>query len=313
MSKPVNILFYYGYPNSFNSTTNQWNNEKVAQDLARYKMIVFGNGLENPSHPDYNNFKIILARLKELNSSISVFGYVTAKQPFADFNTKTSQWDTLGVKGIFIDEAGYDYGITRTQFNQIVDCVHSQTKANVVFANAWDSDNIIGISDTPAFPNSTFNPLLIKSNLIKTDWILFESFAVNTASYTSTGGFVDSASWLIRGKKSYAIQKDFGVHVATVGIINNDNVKGQILSDFAYYSAAMFEFNAWGTSDTYYGASSAQVKRWTVPATYFAAPNISNIAIQSGVNSSIYLKYGDVYRMEIDFTSGSQKAYVVKL
>mgnify|MGYP001228375831 CR=1 FL=1 len=44
--RPQNILFYYGYPNSFNSLINGWVNEKVAQDMANYDIVVLGDGVE---------------------------------------------------------------------------------------------------------------------------------------------------------------------------------------------------------------------------------------------------------------------------
>ena len=52
-SRPNDLLVYDGWLNSFNSAVNGWDNEKVAQDMARYDIIVLGDGLQSPSHGDW--------------------------------------------------------------------------------------------------------------------------------------------------------------------------------------------------------------------------------------------------------------------
>lgn len=263
--RPKNVLFYYGYPNSFNSLVNQWNNEAVAQDMAKYSLIILGDGVEDPSHPDYANTQVIIPRIKALNSYAEIFGYVAADQTLGDFQTKVGQWDTLQVHGIFIDEAGYDFGRTRADFNNRVDYVHSRTYCTLVFANSWDTRHILGTENDPSFPNSTYNSSLLASNLTSNDWILLESFPINTLSYSGNGGYEDTIGWKVRGQRMQTLRSQYGVNFAGVGVINNDNANGQTLFDFGYMSAAMWCLEAYGTSDLYYGASSAQVKHWVRP------------------------------------------------
>ena len=57
--KPSNLLIYYGWINSFNSSVNSWTNEKVAQDMAKYDLIVLGDGVQDSGHGDYSNTEII--------------------------------------------------------------------------------------------------------------------------------------------------------------------------------------------------------------------------------------------------------------
>lgn len=166
---PEDLLIYYGYPNSFNYTYNGWNNEYVAQDMARYDMVVFGAGLEDPSHESYANTVIIIARIAAINPGVQMFGYVTANQSLGSFQTKCGQWNTLGVSGIFMDECGYDYGVHRDTFNTEVDYVHEQSVAKLCFCNAWNLDHILGTENDLSYPNTTYNPTLEESNLTVND------------------------------------------------------------------------------------------------------------------------------------------------
>jgi hypothetical protein len=142
--------------NSFNFGVNGWDNEKVAQDMCKYEIIVLGAGIENPAHPDYANTQIIIPRLKALRPDIKIFGYVATTEAIADFKTKVDQWYDLDIYGIFIDACGYDYGTPATNgrgaFNERVDYIHNKASCNIAFANAWNSDHILGTTNDPTYP-----------------------------------------------------------------------------------------------------------------------------------------------------------------
>lgn len=314
--RPADVLFYYGYPNSYNSLLNGWNNERVAQDMARFGVVVLGAGVEDPAHPDYANTQVIIPRVKVLNPFALIFGYVTANQSLADFTTKAGRWNSLGVHGIFMDEAGYDYGKTRVEFNERVDTVHGQATANRCFANAWNLDHVLGIVNDPSYPNTAFNPGLIASHLGVEDWVLLESFGVNTSAYTATGlnGHEPKAQWAARGVKAIGLRAAFGVNVAAVGIINDDNPNGQTLFNFAFTGAMAFSLDAMGTSSVYYGASTAQVKLWTRPdVSGCGGVWTLNPSVQLDVNdANVYRRFAETARFDMDFTSNAQASAIVK-
>lgn len=307
-SRPKDVLFYYGWLNPFNNAENGWNNEKVAVDMARYQILIFGDGIQDPVHGDYANTQIIIPRIKALNPTALIFGYVSANQASTPFNTKASQWNTLGVHGIFLDEAGYDYGVTRSTFNTHVDYVHGLSVANLCFANAWNMDHVLGIVNDPAYPNSTYNPSLTESHLMHDDWVLMESFAVNTQSFPS--GYEDRVQWYGRGDKIKGLRYTYGVNVAGVAMIDNTNVNGSSLFTFGYTSASMWAFEAFGSSDTDYGASTSAVKYWDRPSwgnirsVWDLSPNVT----QATDNTNSYYRYTENGRFVINFTSGSQSS-----
>lgn len=310
-SRPKDLLIYYGYPNSFNSGINGWNNENVSQDMARYNLIVLGDGVEDPSHPDYANTQVIIPRVQALNCSTQIFGYVSVNQTFGDFTNEVDQWGVLGVSGIFMDEAGYDYGKTRAEFNQRVDYIHDRTSTNICFANAWNTDNILGTANDPSYPNSTYNDTSAESNLTTTDWILLESFPINTASYTAStpDGYESATDWKTRGDKMATLRYNYGVNFAAAGIINNANSDNTAMFEFSFISSMMYCLEAHGTSDTGYGAGSAQVN-------YYPRPDVSqmgkiydlNCDVQLDVgDSSRYHKYVESGKFSLDFSDNNQQ------
>jgi hypothetical protein len=312
--RPKDMLIYYGYPNSFNSGTNAWYNEKVAQDMAKYSIIVLGDSVENPSHPDYANTQIIIPRVKALNPNVSFFGYVTSKQSLANFQTKVDQWDTLQVSGIFMDESGYDYGVTRAQLNTMVDYVHSKTYAKACFVNAWNTDNIIGIVDDASFPNTTYNPTLVASNLTSNDWILLESIAVNTSAYTGTAGYESKSDWYVRCQKIINMRVTYGVNFAGSCVINNGNASGQNLFNFAFISSMMYNLEAFGSSDVSYASSSVTVNWWTRPdVTGLGKLWTLYPSIQNDVgDADVYHRYSETSKLSLDFSTGAQVSSITK-
>ena len=312
--RPKDNLIYYGWLNSYNSAVNNWDNELVAQDLARYGILVFGAGLQNPAHGDYSNTQIIIPRIKELNPNALIFGYVTTDQAQVDFETKASQWDTLQVDGIFMDEAGYDFGRTRQQLNDKVDYVHGLTYADLCFANAWNTNHILGTSNDASFPNSTYNPPPDESNLANTDWILLESFPINTEALQYNDGYEPFWDWAARGNTMVSLRGTYGVNFAANGVIDNGVTGAQQLFDFGFISALMFSLGSYGTSDTNYAASSAAATLWDRPDTtrMGAVWNLSPSVQENEGVTGIFYRYVDTAKMTLDFAEGGETGIIAR-
>lgn len=305
-----NLLIYYGWLNSFNSATNSWNNESVAQELAQYNLLVFGDGIQSSTHGDYSNTSVIIPRIKALNTNSLIFGYVTVNQTFANFKTKVDEWDTLNVHGIFMDEAGYDYGSSSTnsreEFNRKVDYIHS--KDMNCFANAWKIQHVLGIENDASYPNTSWNPNLVESNLYDSDWYLMESFAIN-----SSGNYESKTQWKSRGDECAEYEEEYGINLAACSVISDSDSAGQSKFNFIYTSACMFSIAAVGSSDTNYGASSANSKMWTRPNVYHVVnnENIYSVNVQLDVSDSdVYHRYFNKGRMKVDFSSGFETSTI---
>lgn len=307
---PDCLLFYYGYLNSFNSAVNGWDNEKVALDMSKYNVCIFGDGVQNPSHPDYSNTQTILARLKVIKPDIVIYGYVTANQNLTDFYTKSNQWDDLHVDGIFIDEAGYDYGVSRDTLNSEIIHIRSKAYANKSFVNAWNMDHIIGIANDPSYPNSTYNPNLHASLLDSRDIYLLESFSVNTTAYSGNNGYASQSDVLAKGNKAVSLSKTYGIKIATLGVIADNSGTGQILFNFAYHSALLFGADYEGTSSDNYGASTAAVKFWDRPKIKHIGRTEDISVIQTTTDTDLLIRFGPRAKCIVDFSSGAQTSYI---
>jgi hypothetical protein len=297
------VLIYYGWLNSFNSAQNCWDNEKVAQDLAKYDILVFGDGLQNPSHSDYSNTQTILTRLKVLRPDCIVYGYVTCNQSISDFRTKSDQWNTLEVDGIFIDEAGYDYGKTRSEFNDRVGYVHSLTNANCVIANAWNPKHVLGQENDSNYPNSTYNASGVNSLLDELDYILLENFGVTQSSYES------ASQWVSRGAVAVELREEFKVYFLAVSELSNSDGAAQAKFNFCHVGALMWGCDGHGTSDTGYAASSAAVTFWDRPDTAsLDLWPVDEISVATDWNKK--MRYFQSGKVVLDFTSGSESATI---
>lgn len=295
------LLVYYGWLNAFNSGANGWDNDAVSTELASYDMLVFGAGVADPSHGDYSNTQYIIPKIKELNPNAKIFGYVTANQNITDFSTQVDQWEALTIDGIFFDEAGYDYGVTRDSLNEKINYVKTKT-CRTCFVNSWNIEHVVGTTDDPAFPNATFNPSGVESHLERGDWYLAESFLVNTTAYSSNDGLANSNDWYQKGNKLVDVSKERGIKIASLGVIDNESDDGQYLSDMQYYSSTGYDFDASGTSDTNYGASSAAVKSWIIPEKVYW-PNWSPSGfIRDSEDNDIYTREGKDIVLKFDFT-----------
>lgn len=311
--KPHDLLFYYGWLNSFNSGTNGWDNEKVAQDMAKYCAVIFGDGVQDPSHGDYANTSVIIPRLQALNPICKIFGYVTTNQTIGDFETKVDQWNTLGVNGIFMDESGYDFGKTRTEFNERVTYIHGRSSSSLAFANAWNLDHILGTVNDASYPNTTYNSGLVESDLDYNDWVLLESFGIGLA-YTGTDGYETGSQWASRTVKALGHRQTYAINIAGVGTIANADVHGDDKFLFGYIGALMNSLEAYGSSDTNYGSSSAAVNFWTRPntANIGRVYNINPSILVDVGDSDVYHRYIDVAKFTLDFSVSAQLATLTK-
>lgn len=307
---PDCLLFYYGYLNSFNSAVNGWDNEKVALDMSKYNVCIFGDGVQNPYHPDYSNTQTILTRLKVIKPDIVIFGYVSANQTLTDFYTKANQWDDLHVDGIFIDEAGYDYGVSRDTLNSEIVHIRSKTYANKCFVNAWNMDHIIGLANDVSYPNTTYNPNLHASLLDSRDIYLLESFAVNTTAYSGNNGYATQSDVLARGNKAVSLSGAYGIKLATLGVIDDSSGTGQDLFNFAYHSALLFGVEYEGTSSISYGSSTAAVKFWDRPRIKHIGRTEEISVIQTNTDTDLLIRFGPRAKCVVDFSSGAQTSYI---
>ncbi len=237
---------YYGWPSLVNGAAG--NLTTAANTFAQYDQIVFGAGIADSSHGDHSNTQTIINNLNLLGGK-EIFGYVNLGCPVPDPNETTvttiksniDKWDAMGVQGVFLDCAGFDYGVTRVKQDQITDYAHS-VGLNV-FMNAWNPDDISGDLDE----NGMSNPSSVRAG----DWYLAESWLISDNSYLSI------SDWAVKADKCRNYQSAKGIKTAVVSTnVASGATSGDHTTDkfkMAWWAAAMYGFSFQWT-DIWYSA-----------------------------------------------------------
>lgn len=228
---PKKLAIFYAYPSTVNGTYSV--NGAIAV-FNQYDIIVFGAGLEEISHPDHLNTEQIIN-----NSSPNYYGYIDSTLANNVIKNKISKWAKMGVVGIFMDRFGFDFGLTRGKQNYILNEIHG--KNLIAFVNAWNPDDVFQqVNGTSCCINSG-------------DWYLAQSH------YVKDGEYQNLEEWETKSEKLVIAKQTFGINIAcittTTDIIGFDQNKW----DNAYYSYAIYNFDASGWGEPLYSAQTSQL------------------------------------------------------
>ena len=270
MSIPQTLAIYYGWPSSVNLTYTV----PLAIDVFNdYDIVVFGSGLEDSSHGDHQNTKDIID-----GSIASIYGYVDAALSQNDIEAKVDAWKVMGgttktCAGIFFDQFGFDFGLTRTRQNNMVDYVHSQGLP--VFVNAWNPDDV-------------FKKIQGKDTKLTTgDWYLAEShFVIN-------GNWQTIADWEAKSDKMVTYKNTWGTNMACITTTTSAIGFDQNKWDNAYYAHAIYDFDASGWGEPNFSASDALLPwrdRYPISGTHFTGSLVKNNGVfERQTNVGIHL------------------------
>ncbi|MEK4424614.1 LamG domain-containing protein [Solibacillus sp. FSL K6-1523] len=181
LKKPItNSCLYYGYPSSFSGT---YKVEDCATLFAKYDLVVWGDRYQDPSHQDYSNAVAIAKSMLNKNSTMEFLGYIPigmdnsagSNLKMNELKSRVYAWKTLGCTGIFLDEFGFDYRVTRERQNEIVNYIH--TLSMNVIANSWRIDYAFSSKSMPLSWLSNFdgNPNKLLPVLNENDYYMFEN------------------------------------------------------------------------------------------------------------------------------------------
>lgn len=203
-------LLYYGYPTDIGGL---YEVDLCVPVYGSFDVVVFGDGYQKSSHEEHSNLVQILTKLKQYPTK--AFGYVPigCLTPEEDDETEGSNrtmeqlkqdvddWYNTGVQGIFLDEYGFDYRVTRERQNEIVDYIHE--KGLHVIANSWEPDYVFSTSNTLSVTagntkNFIGNPNGLECHLTDEDYLLFEHLL-----FVATG----SASTKIKAQEAWDVYR----------------------------------------------------------------------------------------------------------
>lgn len=157
------LAIYYGWPSKLNEETLQGDLPKIATFFDQFDLVVFGAGLELDQHEEHARLKEILSHMKALS-----FGYIplgkASHLSISQIEEKITLWKNTGVKGIFLDEAGFDFWDNSAEMRQrqIQSIVAIHKHGLKAILNAWKPEDLF--EGKPALP------------LSKEDFVLYESY-----------------------------------------------------------------------------------------------------------------------------------------
>lgn len=241
--RPKQLCLYYGWPSYVNGSGGDVS-RAIAQ-LVKCDLLVIGDGIEHPGHGDHASASVIVSALREAGKE--VFGYVdlgvsTQNLSIDTMRAYVDEWRAIGASGVFLDDAGYDYLVTRARQNAMVDYIHAS--GMTVFMNAWVIDDVLADVDEAGQANP--------SRMAAGDVYLAESWLVAGGAYQSL------AEWALKADKAQQYARSKGVRIAGVSTaaLNKAVASNVGTSKFkmGFYGAAMYNLAAWQWTDVGYSS-----------------------------------------------------------
>jgi hypothetical protein len=207
---PKRLAIYYGYPSVVNGAAGDL--EKAAKAFSAYDVVVFGDGVEfADQRPDRNptgvgaeenqKARSIIAALAERRPATKVFGYIclgdsqSLSEP--EIERRVHLWKEMGVSGIFLDEAGYDWKIIdRKRQNAAVGYIHSLGLS--AFLNAFYPQDLFSRENL-----SGKNPEHTAPALDRRDLFLLESFQVKNGAYEEVAEWKQRVDQALASRAQY--------------------------------------------------------------------------------------------------------------
>ena len=255
------LAIYYGYPSLVNGSRGDV--EKAAHVFRDYDVVVLGDGLEFANrdagrypegNPDEHQRVLqIIAAVRQRNPGTRFYGYVCLGEipwPKGQHTTLTATeleerihlWKQMGVNGIFLDEAGYDYAaVTRKRQNLAVKIIHDLGMS--AFMNAYFVEHLFATGDNVPYANGAEkNPERLPSLLDQRDLFLLESFQVKNGAYEG------AAAWQARLNRALGYRRRYGSHIFVTTTTTEQEPFSAEKFNYAWWTARLYGLDgfSWG-------------------------------------------------------------------
>jgi hypothetical protein len=244
-ASPKSLLIYYSYPSAINGSRGDA--AAAQKHFAQYDFVVLGAGLEDPKHPDHAKTAAIIKGAKHT----AFFGYVdlgvsTTNLPLKDVAAKLEAWGKMGVRGILLDDFGFDYKVDRERQNAAVEAAH-KLKLRVI-ANAWKPEDAFGDADGKA-------PALTKDDIY-----LWESYRFQE------GAAVPVDDWRKKAETIATLQKKIPFEVFSASTTKQKTTKLQESFAHQWYCAALDGYAATGWGQPSFASADGDAPHAAPPA-----------------------------------------------
>ena len=128
----------------------------ASEAYAAFDHVVLAAGLEDPEHASHDGTRRLVARLRTDHPEQELWGYVSMRRhgdrehTVEDIATRAAAWRTVGVTGVFLDEADLclpgsasctEAGVTRASQAAAIGAIHELGMA--VFANGFSAPDLL--------------------------------------------------------------------------------------------------------------------------------------------------------------------------
>lgn len=264
---PARLAIYYGYPSLVNGASG--NVARAVATFAEYDVIVFGDGLEfadvdprrvpaGAGPEEHRLTRSIIERLRAGASTKRIYGYIdlghSQRLSIEAIEHRARRWAAIGATGIFLDEAGYDFGVTRDRQNAVVEFAHSLGLS--VFVNAFDPDDVFAATAVRLNAAGGGNPTGAASRLGGNDAFLLESFQVRL------GEVENWSSWSARTAKAVKHRESFTSKLFAVTTTTEQTEQAaRGLYAYAWWSAAVWGVDGFGWGEPDFSGASSMLPR----------------------------------------------------
>ena len=218
-TKLEKVCIYYGYPVGIGNT---WDVNAAAEIYKKYDLCVLGDTYELPEQEVYADTVAVLKKVKELSPKTKLAGYVPigvqqvgedSGLSMEELKRRVQLWKDIGADGIFLDEFGYDYGVSRARQNEIVRYVHEM--GMFCIANSWQQDYVFSSKalTVESLPDFAPNPDGLAPELGEEDYSLLENMFYSCEREKDESVTLKASScWRVADGYSYysATQEEYG-------------------------------------------------------------------------------------------------------
>lgn len=261
---PARLAIYYGYPGQVNGAAGD--PMIAARVFEAYDVVVFGDGLEfadvDPARrpkgagpEEHERTRTIIRRLQQGPRRTAVYGYVdlgnSQNLSLAELHRRIELWAAMGVQGIFFDEAGFDFGVTRARQNAVVQRVHALGLR--AFMNAFEPDDLFATKVVALNPLGGGNPMGARPSLGPSDLFLLESFQVRL------GVFAEADGSIARIGRALAHRDRFGSRILAVTTTARPEHYRPEAFRYAWWSAVLWALDGFGWGEPSFSASTSEL------------------------------------------------------
>jgi len=258
-ASPQRIAIYYGYPSLVNGANGDL--ARAVSVFADYDVIVLGDGLEldtsdrNTAGVEEHRFTSrMIQALQAAPRHPVVYGYIdlgnTQKLPLQAITDRIERWARMGARGVFFDEAGYDFGVTRERQNAAVVATHARGLRACL--NAFRPADVFGSARTGLNAAGGGNPDGLPPAIAGDDALMLESFAVRNGVPEPTDALAARTREALDGRSR------FGTHVFAVST-SDDHTDHVRLAEFGWWTASVFALDGYGWGMPAYSAVTSRL------------------------------------------------------